>query len=134
GGVVVSELNPQREIEIELHYFVVRPLPTFDLSIALYRDGLHITSCYDTLDEPPLHSGHFISRFNIPGNIFKPGIYTLGVGARTNGPWLWAPDVAALEFPERLTSRGPAYRNSGLVGIPYRAQRIEQVKLNAKSG
>ena len=124
GGVVVSELNTERELEIELHYFALRPFPTFDLKIALFRDGLHITSCYDTLDEPPLRTGHFISRFNIPANIFKPGIYTLGVGARTNGPWLWGSDVAALEFPE---AREPTDRNSGLVGVPYKAQRIEQV-------
>src|SRR5262249_31789301 len=78
GGVALSELNPQREVEIEVHYFAVRPLPTFDLHIVIFRDGLHIDRCYDTVDEPPIRSGHSISRFNIPANIFKPGIYTLG--------------------------------------------------------
>jgi ABC-type polysaccharide/polyol phosphate transport system ATPase subunit len=128
GGVVVDELNPQREVEIEVRYFAVRPFPTFDLHIALFRDGLHITSCYDTLDEPPLRSGHCISRFNIPADIFKPGIYTLGIGARTaSAPlWVWSSEVAALDFPESLTE-GPAHRNSGIVGIPYTAQRIERI-------
>src|SRR5262245_16133485 len=60
-GVVVNELNPQREAEIDLHYFVFRSFPTFDLQLALFRDGLHITSCYDTLDEAPIRSGHIIS-------------------------------------------------------------------------
>ena len=46
GGVVVSELNPQRELEIEVHYFALRPFPTFDLQIALFRTDfilLHAT-------------------------------------------------------------------------------------------
>jgi lipopolysaccharide transport system ATP-binding protein len=129
GGVVVSELNPQREIEIELHYFAVRPLPTFDLNIALFRDGLQIASCHDTLDEPSLRSGHFISRFNIPGNIFKPGLYTLGIGARTSNSWVWGSDVAALDFPESL-AEGTDHRNRGVIRIPYEAQRIEQNIVN----
>jgi ABC-type polysaccharide/polyol phosphate transport system ATPase subunit len=126
GGVVVSELNAQRELEIEVHGFAVRPFPTFDLNIAFFRDGLHITSCYDTLDEPPSRAGHFISSFNIPANIFKPGIYTLGIGARTsNAPlWVWGSDVTALDFSESL-AEGPAHRNEGIIGIPYTAQRIE---------
>jgi lipopolysaccharide transport system ATP-binding protein len=125
GGVVVSELNLQRELEIEVHYSVHRPLPTFDLQVAFFRDGLHITSCYDTLDEAPLRRGHFISRFSIPANIFKPGIYTLGIGARTSNGWLWGSDVAALDFPESF-GEGRAHRNAGLVGVPYTAQRIDQ--------
>jgi hypothetical protein len=127
GGAVVSELNPQREVEVEVHYFAVRPFPTFEMNIALFRDGIHITSCYDTVDEAPLRAGHFVSRFKIPANIFKPGIYTLGIGARVpNAPlWAWGSDVAALDFPESL-AEGPAHRNMGVVGIPYTAQRNEQ--------
>jgi ABC-type polysaccharide/polyol phosphate transport system ATPase subunit len=124
GGVAVDELNPQRELEIELHYVAVRSFPKFDLHIALFRDGLHITSCYDTLEEPPLRAGHCITRFSIPANIFKPGIYTLGVGARTSNAWVWSSDAAALDFPERLAG-GPAHRNRGVLGVPFTAQRIE---------
>ncbi len=125
GGVEVSELNPQREVEIEIHYLARRSFPTFDLKVAVFRDGLLVTSCYDTPDEPPLRSGHFISKFNIPANIFKPGIYTLGIGARTSNAWVWGSDVCALDFPERLAG-GHADRDSGIVGVPYTAQRIAQ--------
>ena len=124
-GVVVSVLNPQRGLEVEVHCFALRSFPNFDLQVALFRDGLHITSCYDTLDEPALRAGQFISRFNIPANIFKPGVYTLGIGARTSNGWVWGSDAAALDFPESFT-KGPAHRNRGVVGIPYTAQRIEQ--------
>ena len=126
GGAVVSVLNPLCEVEIELRCFALRPFPGFELKISLFRDGLHIASCHDTLDEAPLRAGHFISRFNIPANIFKPGIYTLGIGAAAStGSWAWGSDVAALDFSESLGGRS-ADRNSGVVGIPYTAQRIEQ--------
>ena len=76
-------------------------------------------------NEAPLHAGQFISRFNIPANIFRPGIYTLGVGASaSSGSWAWGSDVAALEFSESWAAQ--ADRNSGIVGIPYTAQRIQQ--------
>ena len=125
GGVVVSDSI--RNGKSKSRYITSPPesFPRFDLQVALYRDGLYIASCYDTLDEPPLRSGHFVSRFKVPANIFKPGIYTLGVGARTSNDWVWGADVAALDFPESLTG-GPDHRNRGVVGIPYTAQRIER--------
>jgi lipopolysaccharide transport system ATP-binding protein len=126
GGAVVSMLNSLCEVEIEIRWCALRAFPDFELKISLFRDGIHIASCHDTIDGVPLRAGHFISRFNIPANIFRPGIYTLGIGAAAStGSWLWCSDVAALDFPESI-SRGSADRNSGIVGIPYVAQRIEQ--------
>ena len=80
-----------------------------------------------------MREGHFISRFTIPGNIFKPGMYTLGIGATAStGFWVWGSDVAALDFLGSFGLRSDD-RNSGVVGIPYTAQRIEQsTELNAK--
>jgi hypothetical protein len=122
----VSVLDPQCEVEIELHGFATRPFPAFELKISIFRDGLHIASCHDTLNETPLRAGRFISRFTIPANIFKPGMYALGIGAAASiHSWVWGSDVAALDFSESLGGKA-ADRNSGLVGIPYTAQRIEQ--------
>ena len=123
GGVVVTVLNPSLDVEIELRCQALRSFPTFEFKISLFRDGLHIASCHDTLEEAPLHAGQFASRFNIPANIFRPGIYTLGVGASaSSGSWAWASDLAALEF---LESGHETDRHSGIVGIPHRAQRIQ---------
>ena len=126
GGAPVSVLNPLCEVEIELRCVALNPFPHFELKIALFRDGIHIASCHDTPDEAPLRAGHFISRFTIPANIFKPGIYTVGIGAAAStGFWVWGSDVAALDFSESLGGQS-ADRNSGVVGIPYRGQRIQQ--------
>ena len=85
---------------------------------------LHAT--YTLRHEAPLRAGHFISKFNIPANIFKPGIYTWGMGAAAStSSWIWGSDVAALDFSESLGG-GFTDRNSGVVGIPYTARRIQQ--------
>ena len=127
----MSVLDPQCEVELELHGFAPRPFPAFELKIFIFRDGLHITSCNDTLAEAPLRAGRFISRFTFPANIFKPGMYALGIGAADSiHSWVWGSDVAALDFSESLGGKA-VDRNSGLVGIPYTAQRIEQNMMTA---
>ena len=81
----------------------------------------------------PLRAGHFISRFNIPANIFRPGMYTVGIGARaSNSSWVWGSDVAALQFPESSDGRS-ADRYEGAIGIPFTAQRIQQNVAAAKN-
>jgi ABC-type polysaccharide/polyol phosphate transport system ATPase subunit len=123
AGSVVSVLDPLRDIEIELHWYTLQPFPDFELKITIFRDGLHIASCHDTLDQPPVRPGHFISKFNIPANILRPGMYTLGIGAvSSTHSWVWGSEIAALEF----LGSGSADRHDGLVGIPYTAQRIRQ--------
>jgi ABC-type polysaccharide/polyol phosphate transport system ATPase subunit len=126
GGAVVEVLNPLRQVEIELQCFALRPFPTFELKISLFRDGLLIGSCHDTVAEVPLRAGHFISRFTIPANIFRSGMYTLGIGGReTITSWVWGSDVAALHFSEN-SEKGSADRYEGVIGLPYTAQRIQQ--------
>ena len=72
--------------------------PGFELKISVFRDGLHIASCHDTLDQAPLRAGHFISRFNIPARYLQTGhVYSrnwrywnrlvVGLGVQTSLPW-----------------------------------------------
>ena len=125
-GAVVSVLNPSVDVEIELRCLALRSFPTFELKISLFRDGLHIASCHDTLEQAPLHAGQFISRFNIPANIFRPGIYTLGIGAAASrGSWVWGSDVAALEFSESLVTGGIATAASS--GFPIGHKEFSRI-------
>jgi ABC-type polysaccharide/polyol phosphate transport system ATPase subunit len=126
GGAVAGLLNPLRKLQIEVHGFAHRPFLGLELVIYVFRDGHHITSCQDTPDQAPLGAGHFISRFNIPEDVFRPGMYTLGIGLlESTGRWAWCGDVATLDFSANLGER-PAHRSSGVVGISYTAQRIQQ--------
>jgi ABC-type polysaccharide/polyol phosphate transport system ATPase subunit len=130
GGAIVSVLNALRKFEVELRGFALRPFSRFELAIHIYRDGLHIASCFDALDQAPLGAGHFISRFNIPEDIFRPGMYIVSIGLLdSTSRWALYPDVAALDFSENLGGR-PAHRSTGVVGIPYTAQRIQHKSMS----
>jgi ABC-type polysaccharide/polyol phosphate transport system ATPase subunit len=126
SGSIVSVLNPLRKFEIEVGGFAFRPFPGLELRLYIYRDGLHIASCHDTLDQTPLPAGHFLSRFEFPEDVFKPGMYTLAVGLLdSTGRWGWCPDVAALDFSENLGARS-GDRSGGVIRIPYSAERVQR--------
>ena len=121
----VTVLDTQQDFEIELIGLALRDFSTLELKIAIFSDGYHLTSCFDTPQEAIMHAGQFISRFHIPANVLKPGIYTIGIGAVTsNGQWVWGQDVAALNFSE--IASGPSLdRNKGAITLPYTAERIQ---------
>jgi len=126
GGTVASMLDPLRKFQIEVHGFALRRFSGLELKLSVFRDGLHIASCHDTVDPAPLHAGHFISRFDIPEDVFRPGMYTLAIGLyEPPSRWAWCSEVAALDFSENLGERS-ADRSGGVVGIAYTAQRIQQ--------
>jgi ABC-type polysaccharide/polyol phosphate transport system ATPase subunit len=125
GGTVVGVLNPLCKFEIEVGGFALQPFPGLELSLYIYRDGFHIASCHDK-DQTPLPAGHFISRFEFPEDVFRPGMYTLTIGLlESSGRWAWCPDVAALDFSENLGARS-GDRSGGVIVIPYSAERIQQ--------
>jgi ABC-type polysaccharide/polyol phosphate transport system ATPase subunit len=126
GETIAGVLNPLRKFQIEVHGFAQRSFSGLELVIYIFRDGLHVASCQDTPDQAPLGAGHFISRFDIAEDTFRPGMYALGIGLlESTGRWAWCPDVATLDFSENLGGR-PAHRSSGVLGISYTAQRIQQ--------
>jgi lipopolysaccharide transport system ATP-binding protein len=123
-GVHVTFVDPMREFSIELRGIARRTFPALDLNIALYRDGFHVTSCFDTAQATGMREGSFVSRFNVSGDTLRSGRYTIGIGGSTNSEWVWGPDVAALDFSENLGGR-PAHRVKGAVALPYSAARIQ---------
>jgi hypothetical protein len=125
SGATVTMLEPLRDFEIELHGSALRSFAVLELKIGLFRDGVHIASCHDTPQEAALREGAFISRFHIPADVFRPGRYTIGVGAFASvGQWTWGADVGALDFTANMGGR-TADRSLGIVGIPYVAQRLQ---------
>ena len=134
GGKVVTVLDPLQDFEIELQGLALRTFPTLELKIGLFRDGLHITSCYDTEQVSVMRQGVFISRFHIPPRVMRPGRYTIGVGAVDSiGLWTWGSDVATLDFLENWGGQS-AERNRGVVNLPYTAERIQSENMPLSSG
>jgi len=125
GGAEVAVLDPLKEFEIELSGTALRGFQSMDLSIGLFRDGFYIASCHDVPQEAAMRDGPFVSRFRLPAAVFKPGRYTIGIGASASiGQWTWGSDIASLEFSENWGGQS-AERNRGVVSIPYTGERIQ---------
>lgn len=125
GGEVVTMLDPLREFRVEVNGAALRSFPTLELKVSVFRDSVHIGSCHDAAPDSALREGPFTSIFHIPADTFRPGRYTLGLGASASiGSWLWGADVATLDFSENTGGRS-AERVAGLISIPYRAERIQ---------
>ena len=118
-------LNPLLALEVEVHGIAEREFPACEIKIGIFRDGFHVTSCHDSQQSSVLRKGPFISRFAIPGDVMRPGRYTIGIGAAAAlGAWTWGSDVASLEFSENTGGRS-ADRVGGVVSIPYEAERVQ---------
>jgi len=124
-GRPVSAIDPERELTIEVQSEALRSFHSFDLTIALYRDGVHLASCHDAPQGAPVSAGPLLSRIRIPPRVLRPGRYTVSVGAvGATGDWIWGSDLAALDVMENWGDRSSA-RDRGAVCLPYSAERTQ---------
>ena len=120
---VVEIIDPLLELEIELRGKALKDMPTLDLKVSFFRDGIHLASLHDAEREAPMREGEFVSRLVVPPDVFRPGRYMIGIGAVSGmGSWVWGTDVAVLDVSENRGAR-PADRAEGMIAIPYRAER-----------
>lgn len=123
GSEPVAILDPLSPLRVELHGHAARPLAGLEIKLAVFHEGLHVASCFDAPGEPEARSGRFVSRFDIPANVFLPGRYSLGLGAAASaGDWMWGSDVAMIEFSDRLRE-AQRDRKRGVLAIPYESER-----------
>ena len=124
-GEIVDVIDPLTEFEIELRGTALQFFPVVELKISFFREGAFIGSCHDTAGEAAMQEGPFTSRIAIPGDVFRPGRYSVGIGAAGSiGSWMWGSDVAALDFSDERGGRS-AERTDGVLAIPHRGERIQ---------
>lgn len=122
-GVEVRRLDPTRDFSMEVHGMALKSFAELDLNIALYRDGFHIASFFDTEQACALHKGAFVSRFMVSADALRAGRYSIGIGAsNTSGSWVWGGDIAVLDMIENFGER-PKHRVTGAVALPYSSER-----------
>ena len=125
GGEVVAIVDPLRETTIEVRGAALRTFPTLELSVGLFREGVHVASCHDAPRGSSMKEGAFLSRFHISPEVLKPGRYVLGLGAvAASGDWTWGSDVSVLDVAEKWVDDSAA-RDRGLVGLRYTAERVQ---------
>lgn len=124
GPEPTAILDPLSPFRVELHGYATKPLAGLEIKLAVFFEGLHVASCFDAPEESEARSGRFVSRFDIPANVFLPGRYSLGLGAAASvGDWMWGSDVAIIEFSDRLREV-QRDRKRGVLAIPYESERI----------
>jgi len=124
-GEIVDVVDPLTEFELELRGTALQFLPVLDLKLSFFRDGMFLGSCHDTPAEAGMQEGPFTSRIVIPGDVFRPGRYSIGIGAAGPiGLWMWGADVAALDFSDERGGRS-AERTDGVLAIPHRGERVQ---------
>ena len=124
-GEIVEVIDPLSEFEIELRGTALQFFPVLEIKIGFFRDGMHIGSVHDTPRETEMREGSFTSRIVIPGDVFRPGRYSVGIGASASiGSWTWGSDVAALDFSDDRGGRS-ADRTEGVLAVPHRGERIQ---------
>jgi lipopolysaccharide transport system ATP-binding protein len=124
-GSVVAIVDPLKSFEIELRGSALKAFSNLELDVVLFRDGVQLASCHDAAHGAPMREGAFRSRFHIPGNVLRPGRYTIGVGASAaNDDWMLNTSAAILEASEKYADASLA-RDRGAVSIKYSAERIQ---------
>ncbi len=124
AGTATSIVDPLQDFEVHLHGTALCALPSLELSIEIFRDGLHLASCHDTPEEAIMKEGRFTSKFRIPAQVMRPGRYSIGIGASGPSGWVLGSEVSILEFSENWGGRSAVY-NRGAVALPYQAERIQ---------
>jgi len=115
-----------KEITIILEGTCQKSIAPLELSIHLYRDGMHIASLYDTESKTDLVKGNFRSTFRISKHALTPGRYTICVGtADCASDWSWGEDIAVLNATN-LDKSFPVDRTHGVVNIAYQSERLTQ--------
>ena len=125
AGVAVELIDPMMEFEIEILGVAMQSFPTLEIKLGFFSEGFQLGSCHDTTATTGVREGSFVSRFHFPSDFFRPGRYSLGLGASAQtGMWVWGSDVAVLDFSENRGGRS-AERADGVIAIPYRGERIQ---------
>ena len=105
GGKVVDTIRSTETVTVEFEYKLSAPVT--GLRVGLYVStmrGEYVFTSFDT-DTPDLYekfdsrnAGHFISRAELPADIFNEGRYTVGVNASSFGVRRYFMDENAIAF------------------------------------
>lgn len=82
--IEVRSLDPMLPLTIEIEGFSDRNFDEMEAKLSIFRDGVFLGSAHDTARAgEQMVAGRFISRYSFPSDLFRPGRYTIGLGAST---------------------------------------------------
>jgi lipopolysaccharide transport system ATP-binding protein len=83
------------KIKIELHFEIIESIAPFRVTLSIFNQYCRLFTLHD---EPSKYSplGKFISHYEIPSHLLRPGQYRIGVGgllSDENSDWFWNDDI-----------------------------------------
>jgi lipopolysaccharide transport system ATP-binding protein len=124
NGERVAVVDPQVPLVLELRGKAERDITSLDVNLLINRDGLNLTSLFDTESAQPMSRGPFVARFMLDGDALRPGRYMIGVGAVAGmGQWAYGSDVAVIDVAANIGER--ANYMVGVIGMRYAAERLQ---------
>lgn len=94
--------DPDRSFTFELQGFSHRDFDDLDIVISVFSRGTRMFTVHDAPPRTRMRAGGFVSSFELPGGVLRPGQYSVGVGAGRPGgrEYSWSPSVAQFSIAE----------------------------------
>ena len=97
----------------------------FIFVLSIYRDDTRVLTTTDVLEKESLKKGAFEFTVEVPGDLLRPGMYSIGLGGRKNihSDWLFGRALSDFYVKEEWTLKNQKF-NEGIINIPFKGKRI----------
>ncbi len=123
-GVTVS---PEEKIIFRITGESLSSFEQFIFALSIYRNETRVLTTTDTLEGESLKKGVFEFTIEVPSNLLRPGIYSLGLGGRKNihSDWLFGDALSDFYVKEEWNLTNQRF-NAGIINIPFKGKRISR--------
>ncbi len=117
-------LLPNQSIEFKAKFKSKKKNSNLVINFSLYKDGQRLFTLSDTENPRDQPTGNFISEFQIPSYLLRPGYYSIALGGYRvgSGEWCWGTDLAGFTIAE-VWDRKNIQTNLGIFNLPNYGQR-----------
>ena len=129
NGIVFGKqevlVKGNNELEFEFNYLFKNNVK-YRLTFSIYQSGVRVFSLHDTNDlQFPKDHNNITSKFFIPKNLLRPGVYQIGIGGHTTidgSQWFWKDDIGSFTILENWEHEIET-KNLGLINVNTKSIR-----------
>lgn len=120
-------IMPNQKITIVINGRCSKDLMNMRITVSLYTNNIRLLSMHDADKNVVLSKGKFISTYEIPENLLRPGSYDIYVGGHQNQNDSWFYSSAIKRFNiDRLWTKENDSENIGLINVKGKMARIKK--------
>ncbi len=125
NGVINTEavFSPSQPLMLKLKYSCLTSMPKFRASVNFYRDSVLIFTIHNKSWPTELLEGEYLDNFTIPGNLLRPGNYTIGIGGHDGDPisdgqnWIYIDEAYSFAITNEWGELND-FSNKGFINMP----------------